>query len=176
MKRLWFTLFLYVGCQSEASFISSGVSWELAQNRKASISDIRYQLSFDIPKNKIKPITVEESIHFKLLDLTNPVILDFRQPADYIHSVIVKGKSVSYKLENDHILIDASYFSEGENTIFISFRAGDMSLNRNDDYLYTLFVPDRASTAIPCFDQPNLKGRYSLTLSCLLYTSDAADE
>ena len=40
-----------------------------------------------------------------------------------------------------------------------------MSLNRNDDYLYTLFVPDRASTAFPCFDQPDLKARYSLTLN-----------
>ncbi|MDP6755905.1 MAG: M1 family aminopeptidase, partial [Candidatus Marinimicrobia bacterium] len=38
------------------------------------------------------------------------------------------------------------------------------SLNRNEEFLYTLFVPDRAATAIPCFDQPNLKGKYTLTL------------
>jgi len=165
MKRLWLILFLYMGCQSKNSIISSGVSWELAENRKASISDVRYHLSFEIPKDKIKPITVEESIHFKLSDLTNPVVLDFRQPADYIHSVSIEGEAVPYKLVNQHILIKASYFSKGQNTIFISFRAGDMSLNRNDDFLYTLFVPDRASTTFPCFDQPNLKGRYSLTLS-----------
>lgn len=165
MKRLWLLLFLYIGCQSKTSIISSGVSWELAQHRKATISDVRYKLYFDIPKDKIKPITVEEFIHFKLLDLTNDVVLDFRQSADYIRSVSVEGKAVPYKLVNQHILIEASYFSKGENAIFISFRAGDMSLNRNDEFLYTLFVPDRASTAIPCFDQPNLKGRYSLTLS-----------
>jgi len=165
MKRLWLLLFLYMGCQSKTSIISSGVSWELAQYRKATISDVCYKLNFDIPKDKIKPITVEEFIHFKLSDLTNDVVLDFRQPADYIRSVSVKGKAVPYKLVNEHILIEASYFSKGENAIFISFRAGDMSLNRNDEFLYTLFVPDRASTAIPCFDQPNLKGRYSLTLS-----------
>jgi aminopeptidase N len=39
-----------------------------------------------------------------------------------------------------------------------------MSLNRSDEYLYTLFVPDRASTCFPLFDQPNLKATYSLTL------------
>ncbi|MFT6216329.1 MAG: aminopeptidase N, partial [Roseivirga sp.] len=31
-------------------------------------------------------------------------------------------------------------------------------------FLYTLFVPDRARTAFPCFDQPNLKATYDLTL------------
>ena len=35
----------------------------------------------------------------------------------------------------------------------------------NSDFLYSLFVPDRACTAFPCFDQPNLKARYSLKLN-----------
>ena len=164
MKSLLIILFLLMGCQSENSIIKPGVSWNLAQNRKAIISDVRYKLKFDIPKDKIKPIAVEEFIDFKLSDLTNDVVLDFRQRADYIHSVTIKNKPVQYKVENQHIVIDASYFSKGQNSIFISFRAGDMSLNRNEEFLYTLFVPDRASTAIPCFDQPNLKARYSLTL------------
>ena len=105
MKHLWFILFLYLGCQSKTSIISSGVSWELAQYRKATISDVRYKLYFDIPKDKFKPITVEEFIHFKLSDLTNDVVLDFRQPADYIRSVSVEGKAVPYKLVNQHIFI-----------------------------------------------------------------------
>ena len=165
MKRLWPILLLFIGCQSRSSIIESGVSWELAQQRKASISDVRYKLSFDIPKDKDDFIKAEGSINFKLSDLTNDVVLDFRQPADHIYSVSIDGKAVPYKLVNQHIIIEASYFSKGENTIFISFRAGDMSLNRNEEFLYTLFVPDRASTAMPCFDQPNLKAKYSLTLS-----------
>jgi len=39
-----------------------------------------------------------------------------------------------------------------------------LSLNRNDDFLYTLLVPDRASTVFPCFDQPDLKSTYLLSL------------
>ena len=67
-------------------------------------------------------------------------------------------------LTNGHIVIDGKHLAKSFNRVDILFRAGDMSLNRNDDYLYTLFVPDRASTAFPCFDQPDMKARYSLTL------------
>ncbi|HBX67649.1 MAG TPA: peptidase M1, partial [Balneolaceae bacterium] len=42
--------------------------------------------------------------------------------------------------------------------------AGETSLNRNPEYLYTLFVPDRARTAFPLFDQPDLKATFDLTL------------
>ena len=31
------------------------------------------------------------------------------------------------------------------------------------EYLYTLFVPMDADMAFPCFDQPDLKGRFTLT-------------
>ena len=46
----------------------------------------------------------------------------------------------------------------------MTFNAGDASLNRNDDFLYTLFVPARAHLAFPCFDQPDLKARWTLAL------------
>ena len=62
MKRLWPILLLFIGCQSRSSIIESGVSWELAQQRKASISDVRYELSFDIPKDKDDSIKAEEFI------------------------------------------------------------------------------------------------------------------
>src|SRR3954468_19829280 len=32
------------------------------------------------------------------------------------------------------------------------------------EYIYTLFVPMDASMAFPCFDQPDLKGRFTLSL------------
>ena len=37
-------------------------------------------------------------------------------------------------------------------------------MNRNEEFLYTLFVPARARLTFPCFDQPDLKARYTLTL------------
>jgi len=53
----------------------------------------------------------------------------------------------------------------GPHALAIDFVAGDDALNRNDDFLYTLFVPARARLAFPCFDQPDLKARYALTLT-----------
>src|SRR5690606_17443738 len=44
------------------------------------------------------------------------------------------------------------------------FTAGNASLNRSDDFLYALFVPARARLAIPCFDQPDMKARWTLSL------------
>ena len=47
----------------------------------------------------------------------------------------------------------------------IDFVAGDAALNRNPDFLYSLFVPARAHLAFPCFDQPDLKARWTLKLT-----------
>ena len=33
------------------------------------------------------------------------------------------------------------------------------------EYIYTLFVPMDASMAFPCFDQPDLKARFTLSLN-----------
>jgi aminopeptidase N len=52
----------------------------------------------------------------------------------------------------------------GANTIAVDFVAGDASLNRTAEFMYTLFVPARARLAFPCFDQPDLKARYTLSL------------
>lgn len=52
----------------------------------------------------------------------------------------------------------------GENAVDVAFTSGDNSLNRNDDYLYTLFVPDHARSVFPCFDQPDLKAVFKLKL------------
>ena len=32
------------------------------------------------------------------------------------------------------------------------------------EYVYTLFVPMDASMAFPCFDQPDIKGKFQLTI------------
>jgi aminopeptidase N len=76
----------------------------------------------------------------------------------------VNDKRVRIEYVNEHILIDASQLKEGANEVTLFFRAGDLSLNRNNDFLYTLLVPDRARTLFPCFDQPDLKARFQLSL------------
>ena len=78
--------------------------------------------------------------------------------------VMAGEKAVAFDFVDGHIIVPATAIRGGENAIRIEFLAGDESLNRNDEFLYTLFVPARARYAFPCFDQPSLKARYSLTL------------
>src|SRR5439155_16343292 len=66
-----------------------------------------------------------------------------------------------------HVLISRDELKDGENVLEITFRAGDAPLNRNAHFLYTLFVPARAHLAFPCFDQPDLKARFTLELEIL---------
>ena len=98
------------------------------------------------------------------LDHQSPVIMDFAQPAGRVASVAANGDRIDARLEDGHILIPATALRAGENSIAVAFTAGDEALNRNEEYLYSLFVPAKASQAFPCFDQPDIKAGLTLTL------------
>lgn len=139
-----------------------GVSHELAQFRKAHYQNVRYDLFFHIPSVKSQKVTGTETLAFNTKE-SLPVMIDFRAEASQIHSVKLNGSVVRYTLQQEHILL-ASSSRIGENSVEISFTAADQSLNRRDEFLYTLLVPDRARTLFPCFDQPDLKSRFTLKL------------
>src|SRR5262245_3078219 len=141
-----------------------GVSLTLATQRAQAIEEVRYDLSFTIPSDVSQPVSGRAVIRFATSDINHPVVLDFSPGADYLRSVTVAGKPSRYRLVKDHIIIPKEEIASEDNTIEIDFRAGDASLNRNSDFMYTLFVPARAHLAFPCFDQPNVKGRFALEL------------
>lgn len=149
----------------ENVLLESGVSEKLAQFRKKQISDLQYTLFFEIPNQKAENINSQLFVNLNLSDLSQPLIFDFKEKTSNIKTVAANGKKLAVVHENGHIVIPVSALVSGKNTISISFIAGNLSLNRNDDFLYTLLVPDRASTLFPCFDQPNLKATYKLRLS-----------
>jgi len=152
------------GCSDTTKIPQEGVSKKLAERRKATISDITYDISFDIPENTSEPIGGHESISFRMTDPVKQLVLDFDAPESNLQEVKVEGHPVPYDFINEHILITGEHLQTGKNTVQITFTAGDLSMNRNPDYLYTLFVPDRASTAFPCFDQPDMKASFKLDL------------
>ncbi|WDF63820.1 M1 family aminopeptidase [Flavobacterium sp. KACC 22763] len=152
--------------QSKANeLFENGVSEQLANFRKKQISDLQYTLFFEIPNQKAEDISSNLIVNLSLSDLSQPLILDFKEKTSNIKTVEANGKKLSIVHENGHITIPVSALILGKNTVSISFIAGNLSLNRNDDFLYTLLVPDRASTLFPCFDQPDLKATYKLNLS-----------
>ena len=160
------TCLLFGSCQNQERsnrLYEEGISLELAQLRKQEIKDLKYHLSFSIPEKKQEPIEGEMKASFTL-QKPQEIILDFRESADKIQKVYVNGKSVEYIFRNEHIILPKASTIEGENEVHIRFVAGNQSLNRNDEFLYTLLVPDRARTVFPCFEQPNLKAEFTLQL------------
>ncbi|MDN3671526.1 M1 family aminopeptidase [Flavobacterium branchiarum] len=145
--------------------LERGVSEELAIFRKQQVSDVSYELSFVIPDKKTQEIVSNLVVGFKLSDLSRPVYLDFNEKSQNIKAILVNGKNVAIVHEKEHIAIPEKSLVIGVNKVEISFIAGNLSLNRNDDFLYTLLVPDRASTLFPCFDQPDIKATYVLSLA-----------
>lgn len=141
-----------------------GVSLNLAHARKALLSDISYRLTFQIPREQNQPITASETVTFTLEKTGEALPLDFRASRSHLHALSVNGTETDISYVNEHLRLPANLLHEGENRVDIDFTAGETSLNRNPDYLYTLFVPDRARTAFPLFDQPDLKATYDLTL------------
>jgi aminopeptidase N len=144
--------------------VEPGVSLSLATYRHTVITNLQYKLNLDIPVQKTEKIKGTELITFNLKAVDQPLQLDFKQPASHVKSLIVNGKKAIINLKDEHIVIAAQHLKKGANLVAIDFAAGDQSLNRNDDYLYALFVPDHARSAFPCFDQPDLKARFLLTM------------
>ena len=155
---------LFGSCQEKPNKLyEEGISLELAQLRKEEIKDLKYNLRFSIPEQKQEAVEGEARILFSI-QKPQEIILDFRESADKVKVVNVNGQPSEYTFLNEHIILPGCSTIEGENEVHIRFTAGDQSLNRNDEYLYTLLVPDRARTVFPCFEQPNLKAEFTLQL------------
>lgn len=154
-------LALVTGCQT---LPETGVSYELARQRGEQIHDLRYRLHFDLTADREAPVNATELITCTL-ECKGGLVLDFREDPDHLVSLSVNGNNLSTSVVNEHIVIPKKYTVVGENRIEIAFLAGKQSLNQREEFLYTLLVPDRARTLFPCFDQPDLKARYTLSLS-----------
>lgn len=153
-----------------ADDLERGVSFALATQRKASIDSVEYDLDLNlVPQG---PISASLNIRLLLKDVSKPIVLDFSAPEKNVGSVSIKSvekqassEESAFEVKNGHIIIPlAADARPGRYEIGIKFVAGDQSLNRNDEFLYTLLVPDRASTVFPCFDQPDMKAKFRLKL------------
>ena len=142
-----------------------GVTSELAVSRKKQIKNINYKLFFSIPKLLQDKVLGNETIEFELNHINRDLVIDFQTDSSHLLSVFTNDKFKSYQFVDEHIVIPAKHLKKGKNTIRIKFIAGNESLNRSETYMYTLFVPDKASIAFPCFDQPDLKATFLLELS-----------
>jgi aminopeptidase N len=142
-----------------------GVARELAEFRKQILSRVAYDLRLTVPASKADPVRAEQTVSFRLRDNRTPVQLDFKGQPSQLHTLLINGQVAAIDYRQEHLVLPAAALRVGDNVVKISLDAGDLSLNRNADYLYTLLVPDRARTVVPVFDQPNLKATFALGLT-----------
>ena len=110
-------------------------------------------------------MTGHEVLTFVLNDAARPLPLDFDPGSPRrVHEFTVGSRRIEPAVVNGHLVLPSSLLVNGNNRVVVDFDAGDAPLNRNDDFLYTIFVPARAHEAFPCFDQPDLKARWTLSL------------
>jgi aminopeptidase N len=146
--------------------VELGVSRILADVRSATLTDVAYDVTLVIPEERAAPIAGTARISFGWDDPERrALVLDFKDPLERVSSVRVAGEDVEWSAEEDHVVLPARVLQSGANTVEVSFTAGDDALNRSEEFLYTLFVPDRAHFSLPVFDQPDLKARVSWTLT-----------
>ncbi len=160
---------------SGAAAAPDGIPRELARFRAQQIKDVRYQLSYTISQ-KAASIPGHEELRFVQNADDRGILtewLDFRDGA--ISKLTVNGQSAATTVQNGHVELPGKLLKLGENLVEIDFTApvapAGKAITRFEDkddgseYIYTLFVPMDADMAFPCFDQPDLKARFTLTVS-----------
>ena len=144
--------------------VTDGVSHELAIKRQSQVGNVTYTLHFEIPSHKESPVTGSAKITFDWKGGKDDLQIDFQ--GELSGPVVLNGKTLAAVHQAEHIVIPAKKLTRKKpNEVSITFRSEDNALNRNTDYMYTLFVPDHARSVFPCFDQPDLKARYRLSLT-----------
>ena len=155
------------------SFIAAaptGVSRQLASERARLISGLHYQIHFRLaPAGQTASGT--EEVRFRL-EAVDTLLFDYRDGT--VRTLTVNGSEVAMSYQNGHLVLPKEKLRVGENRIEVSFSSAmapaGKAITRFQDkddgseYIYTLFVPMDASMAFPCFDQPDLKGRFRLSV------------
>ncbi len=154
----------------QASAPQAGVSRELARGRAARISDVRYGLRYSVAA---EAATIEGKETVRFVDAgAGDLAIDFRDGG--LGSAALNGVALGTDEINGHLMLPGAALRKGENVLEVLFTANVAAAGKavtrytdrddGNEYLYTLFVPMDASMAFVCFDQPDLKGRFSLEM------------
>ena len=163
--------------------LQPGVSRALARWRAAHYGQVRYKLQFEIVPGA-DHLDGAAEIRVTLDQPADGLVLDWRvaakdgQPTaqDAVRDLVVNDQAVTNaQFANDHLVVPGAHLRAGENVVRLKFRtpislsgsAVTRYVDQEDkrEYLYTLFVPSDASTFFPCFDQPDLKARFQLSVA-----------
>lgn len=177
MKLLGLAVSLFVSlsvfaAKSAARKSDDDITFVFAKHRKAQIKEVSYKLHFELMKGKdefkgVTEINVSLNTKEKALSLDSHIAK--------IEKVVVNGQVISgfptrlgsfdipaksLALENIIVITYTGNYSKDSGGFLKSVDPEDKS-----EYVYTDFEPYYAHKLFPCFDQPDLKATYSITVS-----------
>ncbi len=178
IRTLCILLSLYLSTSAASAQAPDGIPRDLARQRAQRIKDVRYELAYNL-RPKADSVVGHESLRFVQNADDRGILpewLDFREGS--LSILTINGHVAPPTIQNGHIELPARFLQLGENVVEIDFIApvapAGKAITRFEDkddgseYLYTLFVPMDADMAFPCFDQPDLKGKFKLTITAPL--------
>jgi aminopeptidase N len=169
------------GAQTTTPTTAPGVPREIARWRAEHYRDVRYALDLTL-RPGAEMLAGRSKVTVTLDAAAGDLVLDWRvldRKADAgsrVSGLTANGRRVTdARFTDEHVVVPRAYLKAGVNEVELSFESpisGSGSavtryLDREDksEYVYTLFVPSDASTAFPCFDQPDMKARFTLKVT-----------
>ncbi len=143
-----------------------------ARSRAARVSDVAYAIEIDLHAGR-ETYRGECTITFSLDGLDVPLFIDHRGAT--IERLTVDGRHIEAPhVEDDRIILGPELLAP-RMTVHVAYRnafdmAGDgfhrfVDPEDGQEYAYSNFQPFTAHRLFPCFDQPDLKATYLLTVA-----------
>jgi aminopeptidase N len=150
-----------------------------ASNRFALFAEdpkIHYDIYMQLPKGAAH-YWAQVNITFSLKDATSELFLDLNC-RKRVEAIVINGTKVQSSnnyadlIKQVHLFLPNQYLKLGENLVTIVFTneyskgKGIYKFTDTDDleFIYSLSEPYHANKIIPCFDQPDLKAKFKLTM------------
>lgn len=168
------TLASLVPCMPQTPGPAPGIDRALAESRAALLRAVQYDLSFTLEPN-LREVRGTVWLRFAIAGdqpPTEPLVLDFA--GSELTALAVNDREVPLRMVHNHVLLPAELLVAGANGVTAAFRSPvaasgtPLSVYRDPtdgrEYCYTLVVPADAHRLYPCFDQPDLRAVFQLTL------------
>jgi aminopeptidase N len=172
--RLIFSLFLITEASADTMQTPTRephalLTKEYAAYRTTLVSKVRYNLHVSLDTRDT--FAADLALGFQLAAV-KPLTLDFNRGV--IDKFTVNGTVIPAGFSGNFLSLPAENLRKGKNAVTIVYHApysstGDGFYRFRDAedgriYLYTNFEPYGANRLLPCFDQPDLKGVFRLTV------------
>ncbi len=142
---------------------------EEAQGRESRVRDVHYDLAFDLAGGAPDYVG-RATITFEVLPGDSPIWLDATGGEPF---VTLDGRALTNVVEGHRIMLPID-MAAGQAVVEVDYRnlydlTGDgfhRFLDPEDDteYVYSNFQPFEAHRLFPCFDQPDIKATYQVTV------------